>query len=203
MVSLPLFVFIQMADAQIQTTQLTPIQLPVGITYKGHVVNAFSWHDTLGDNLLIETETGDFKSKNATDDSRDAELYAYHYILTKDTFQLISKVADYVHECEFDITCKFIKGATSVTDLDGNGISEIWVMYKTACRSDVSPATMKIVMYENKTKYSIRGRNKIEMNEHSFEGGEMSMDGTFQNGNVLFKKYATDLWNKNILENFK
>lgn len=198
------FFFTNAVKAQNEVTHLTPIELPKGIAYKGNVVNAITWHDTLGNNLLIQTETGEFKSKGAPDESyRDAELYAYHYMLIKDTFQLVWKVADYIHECELDIQANFIKNSTAVTDLDKNGVSEIWVMYKTVCHGDVSPANMKIIMYENKTKYSIRGRNKIEINEHSFEGGEMTMDGAFQNGNPLFKKYATDLWNKNILETFQ
>ncbi len=192
------------ACAQINITHLTPIQLPKGISYKGHVVNAISWHDTLGNNLLIQTETGEFKSPQGQDETyRDAELYAYRYMLVKDTFQLVWKIADYIHACNTDIEARFIKNSTSVTDLDNNGISETWIMYKTICHGDVSPANMKIIMYEGKNKYSIRGRNRIEINEHSFEGGEMNLDPAFQNGNTLFKKYATDLWNKNILETWQ
>ena len=52
--------------------------------------------------------------------------------------------------------CEFIKNAAVVTDLDQDGIAETTVQYKLACRSDVSPALMKLVMHEGETKYAHR-----------------------------------------------
>lgn len=59
--------------------------------------------------------------------------------------------------CPVDVTCNFIPGSTAVTDLDKDGIAETKVQYSVACRGDVSPATMKMIMYENGVKYTLRG----------------------------------------------
>lgn len=59
--------------------------------------------------------------------------------------------------CPFDITCAFIENSTTITDLDKDGFAEVKLQYSLACRSDVSPATMKIMIYENGEKYSLSG----------------------------------------------
>ena len=59
--------------------------------------------------------------------------------------------------CPFDITCNFLSGSSAITDLDNDGIAEAKVQYTVACRSDVSPATMKLKMYENGIMYALWG----------------------------------------------
>jgi hypothetical protein len=66
-------------------------------------------------------------------------------------------MTDGVTSCPFDITCEFIKNAIKVTDLDNDGTAETTVQYKLACRSDVSPSNMKLIMHEGADKYALRG----------------------------------------------
>jgi len=66
-----------------------------------------------------------------------------------------------VKTCPFDITCNFVPGAITVTDLDKDGIAETKVQYIIACRSDVSPAIMKLALYENGTKYTLTGNTWV------------------------------------------
>ncbi|RFZ82290.1 hypothetical protein DYU05_16890 [Mucilaginibacter terrenus] len=74
-------------------------------------------------------------------------------------------------------------------------------MYKTACRGDVSPSDMKIIMYEGGKKYAVRGTNKIKVGEKIYEGGAYTTDEAFKTGPLVFAKYAATLWKKNLLSN--
>ena len=59
--------------------------------------------------------------------------------------------------CPFDITCGFIPGSATVTDLDKDGMADVKVQYSLACRSDVSPATMKLNIHEGNEEYLLKG----------------------------------------------
>lgn len=60
--------------------------------------------------------------------------------MTKQTW----KIYDYISDCFVDIKAKFIDNTFEITDLDNNGIAEIWLMYKTSCSGSLDPSDMKI-----------------------------------------------------------
>jgi hypothetical protein len=192
------------AAAQLKANTLTKNDIPVSIKYSGKIVYAVRYADSFGDHILVATETGEIATKNAADDSyRDATLYAYNYAVLRDSVKLTWKLTDYVKECPVDISASYIKDAFAVTDLNKDGKAEVWLMYKTVCRGDVSPGTMKIIMYENDRKSAIRGTNKVKYTEKDYTGGEYSFDDSFKKGPAVFRDYATALWEKNILETWE
>ena len=186
-------------------------QFPKPIKYEGFVKNAVRWKDKQGDNIAFTTETGYHFNKKFVHDSEystDAELFAYHYIISGNEAKPNWKIYDYISDCPVDIAASFVKNAFSVTDLDHNGIAEIWVMYKTACHGDVSPLNMKIIMYEGKNKYAMRGENKVQIGtlengEKEFIGGEFKLDENFKNGPKVFKEFAEKLWSDNLIETWE
>ncbi|MNJ91916.1 hypothetical protein D3C87_95710 [compost metagenome] len=193
LLSLPVF-----AQKKMELTNLKATQLPKGITYKGTLKTAVRWTDKLGDNLVITTVTGETASKSPeVEDSRDASLYAMHYLVFKDSVSQVWKVSDYVKECPFDIILNFIGNTFHVTDLNQDGIGEIWLMYKASCRSDVSPVDMKIIMYEGKQKYAMRGQNIVEPSKGESMGGDYKFDKAFDNGAASFRDFAKKLWKEN------
>ncbi|MGB4775073.1 MAG: hypothetical protein WBP45_07875 [Daejeonella sp.] len=143
-----LLVFISVtAFAQTEITNLNKSSLPKSIKYTGNLVNAIRYQDKLGDHIVITTETGEIKSKNSEDDdSKDAALYAYHYLIKNNSPALTWTVTDHVNDCQLDIKANYIKDTFRLTDLDKDGKSEIWLMYTTGCRGDVSPNSLKIIM---------------------------------------------------------
>ncbi|MFK7058713.1 M949_RS01915 family surface polysaccharide biosynthesis protein [Flavobacterium oreochromis] len=187
---------------QITLKKLDLTKLPKGIKYEGKIKTAVRWVDSLGDNIVILTETGIYKSKkfNHENDGRDAELFAYHFIIKDDNAFQIWRIYDFISDCPVDIETKFIKNSFQVTDLNLDGVSEIWIMYKTVCHGDVSPCDMKIIMYQGQQKYAIRGQNKVQLSENEFYGGEYKFDKAFANGPKEFLEFAKKLWNKNILQ---
>jgi uncharacterized protein Veg len=200
-------VFMLNAQEQIKLTQLDLAKLPKAIKYEGKIVTAVRFTDNVGDNIVITTETGiynnaKFKHEN---EGKDAELFAYHFIIKNDSVKQTWKVYDYTSDCPLDVEASFIKNTFQVTDLNKDGVAEIWLMYRVACRGDVSPADMKIIMYQAQQKYAMRGQNKVvadvdEKGNKQYLGGEYKFDPAFQTAPKEFTEFAEKLWNKNIME---
>jgi hypothetical protein len=191
----------------IQLTQLDTTQLPKGIKYEGKVNNAVRWTDSSGDNIVITTETGIYQSKKFKHENEggDAELFAYHFIVSNNILKQTWKVYDFISDCPVDIEASFVKNTFQVTDLNKDGVAEIWLMYKTVCHGDVSPCDMKIIMYHGQQKFAMRGQNKVvvgidEKGSKSYMGGEYKLDQAFVNGPKEFTEFARQLWKRNIMQ---
>lgn len=189
------------AEGQINSSKLLKANLPKSISYKGTFLDCITWNDLLGKNIVLLTETGAFIGKNQNSSytdcegtCRDAELYAYHYILKGDSVKVVWKLEDFERTCPFDVMAEFSKNSLVVTDLNRNNIGEVWFVYKLTCTSDVSPATMKLFMYENENKHAIRGTSKLIFSKNEIIGGEMKLDEKFKNSSLQVQKYARQLW---------
>jgi hypothetical protein len=186
---------------QINTTNLDTTKLPNSIKLTGSIKSAVRWTDKLGDNIVITTETGESINETAPSvDFRDAALYAYHFIVNKDSTNLTWKVYDFIKECPLDIEANFVKNTFQVTDLNNDGVAEVWLMYKTICHGDVSPCDMKIIMYQGQQKYAMRGHNKVRVSDKEFDGGDYQFDKAFIDGPTTFIDFAKKLWDKNIMQ---
>lgn len=198
-------------DFVLTVDKIDSTQFLSSIKYEGFIKNAVRWKDNLGDNIVITTETGydiNKKFKHEFDDSSDAELFAYHYIISGNDAKQTWKVYDYISDCPVDLVASFVKNTFKITDLNQNGIAEIWLMYKTVCHGDVSPSDMKIIMYEGNQKYAMRGENKVQVGvddkgKKEFEGGEFKFDENFKKAPKVFKDYAQKLWNANLIEKWE
>jgi len=196
--------FTQSAIAQIKTIPVDKKTIPQSIRYSGHVKDAVEYTDVDGRHLMITTETGNVDVKDEYGATQQkADVYAYNYIIAGNQYTLSWQMHDFTIECQVDTKAKYIPNTFAVTDLDNNGKAEVWLMYVTSCRGDVSPATMKIIMHEGSKKYAIRGENLVKVNDKEHYGGKYTMDGAFKAGPEAFRQYATQLWKKNILETFK
>ena len=134
------------------------------VKFKGKFQDAWKWNDALGENILVLSTVApyDDKAKNKDEeDGQTAEINAVQYAKKDGPFTEIWVMNEKVQACPFDITSEFIPKSTTMTDLDKNGIAEIKLQYRLACRSDVSPAEMKLVMYENGVKYGLVGSSWI------------------------------------------
>ena len=149
--------------SDIVTVSITPVKIaiadiPPSITIKGKALEAWKWSDKLGENILITSADAPHDEKDKDGEiAQSAEIHAYHYAKKDGDYEQVWFINDNVTSCPVDITCEFIPGSATVTDLDKNGIAEIKVQYTLACRGDVSPATMKLVLYENGVKYALMG----------------------------------------------
>lgn len=165
------------------------------VQYQGKIVGGVRWRDRNGENLLVLTQTGAVPSraKCGADEScpRDAEVYAYQYIVEAEKTTLLWKLTDFERNCDFDLYAGFILDSVSLTDLDSNGVAENTFLYKLSCRSDVSPARLKLIMHEGKNKFAIRGTIKLP---GDYGGGDMEVDSAFEKVGNPFLKHALDQW---------
>ena len=197
-------------QGQIALQQLDLNKTPKGIKYEGKIKTAVRWADSSGDHIVITTETGIYQSpkfKHESDGS-DAELFAYDFLVRNDSAFQTWRVYDFIADCPVDIDASFIKSTFNVTDLDSNGLAEIWLMYKTACHGDVSPCDMKIIMYQGTQKFAMRGQNKVwggtdDKGNKQYIGGEYKFDKAFADGPKVFLAFAKKLWDKNIMETWE
>jgi hypothetical protein len=186
---------------QFKLTKLDSSSLPMSIKYVGHIINAVSWTDSLGLNYVVTTETGRIYSKEKDeDDLFDAYLYAYHYVIKTKSCKLIWRIYDFNKGCDLDLDFYFIDKTFAVTDLDKNGIAEVWVMYKNYCHGDVSPVPTKIIMYEGTKKYALRGESRVQVSATDYVGGTYALDENFKTGIAIFKQYGEKLWTQNKIE---
>lgn len=152
--------------------------------YKGKPVEAASWTDSNGDNLVIITEVNG---------SANNELYGYHFIMDGNSGEELWKIQDFVKDCEFDIRLDYVPESLSITDLDDDGIGESTFLYNMSCKSDVSPDDLKLMMHENENKYALRGYTYISSVD---AGGDYKVDASFNNAPASFLQYAKEQWSK-------
>ncbi|RZK62223.1 MAG: hypothetical protein EOO59_03075 [Hymenobacter sp.] len=182
------------AQAQLRVSPLAPSAVPAALPRSGRVVQALRYTDRTGTYTVLATEIGPRPdpARHLQDDDQRADLYAYHYPAAgpASTWQ----VHDFVTECSLDLEARFLPKALSVTDLDQDGTAEVWLVYRTTCRGDVSPSTQKIIMYEGPRKYAVRGTSRIALGPGQHDGGTYVLDAAWQAAPVAFRQHAARLW---------
>jgi hypothetical protein len=200
LVSFSLLLPALIAKAQLRVSPLAPAAVPATLKHAGRVVQAVRYTDRTGTYTVLATQTGpvaDLAAKD-TDAAQRADLYAYQYPATglAPTWQ----VHDFVADCPLDLQARFRPKGVTVTDLNQDGLAEVWLVYRTVCRGDVSPSTQKIIMYEGTRKYAVRGTSRLNVGgEH--DGGTYTFDAALQAAPVVFRRYAAQLWQQHLDEN--
>jgi hypothetical protein len=181
------------AQAQLRVSPLAPAAVPATLKRSGRVVQALRYTDRTGTYTVLATEIGPRPDPAAqSSDGQRADLYAYHYPATgaAPTWQ----VHDFVDDCPLDLAAQFVPKSLTVTDLDQDGTAEVWLVYRTTCRGDVSPSTQKIIMYEGPRKYAVRGTSRLAIGGGKYDGGTYTLDAAWQAAPVAFRQQAAKLW---------
>lgn len=161
---------------------------------------AKKWHDVSGENWLVLYETGAYIEKGNVYPS--AKLSAVLYQKTDSGFVQQWKMMDYIYDCELDLTCEFYDDHLTITDIDQNGLAEITMVYALSCKGDVSPNQKKLIMYEGKNKYAIRGEELMILKKDTI-GGTMEADTAFSKAPPAFLTYAKEQWKKFGLQKYE
>jgi hypothetical protein len=181
------------AIAQPKVKKLTPKKIPSEVDYLGDVVLAIQWKDNVGENIVVFTQTAPAQNKDRPEkDLFEASVDARHYVLIEDHWRPRWNVHDQVNECGLKISANYEIESIDVTDIDEDGIGEVWMLYKIGCHGPDRPAYMKVIMYESETRYSIKGLSDAKIGQHR---GDYTIDPSFTNGPADFRDYAIELWN--------
>ncbi|MGI4870368.1 MAG: M949_RS01915 family surface polysaccharide biosynthesis protein [Janthinobacterium lividum] len=188
------------AHAQLQVSSLTAVAVPARLPHTGSVVQALRYTDRTGTYTVLATQVAPRIPPGKTaDDGPSADLYAYQYpaASTAPSWQL----HDYVAGCPLDLQARFCAKGLSVTDLNQDGTAEVWLVYRTVCRGDVSPSTQKIIMYEGSRKYAVRGTSRLATGPGQYSGGTYTLDAIWQAAPAAFRQHAAQIWQQHLIEN--
>ena len=158
--------------------------------------------DALGKGIVIASES-DISTRL---DNGGFEIRSQNLNITRraDDGSTVWIIRDGVNDCDVDGFGAKILDRTRMTDLDGDGLSEIWTAYTLECRSDPSPTSMKIIMYEGTQKHAMRGETRVtfSIGDGKFEtqGGEYEFDPSFRQAPENFRRYAKKLWDRLVAE---
>ena len=165
---------------------------------QGKIVKEIKYTDKTGDNVIVLTETDIITKKcHEYDICQNQDIFAYRYLIESGQAKKVWQVHDFVHDCFVDMTVGFIKKHIQITDLNNDGIKEVWLPYALQCAGDISPYELKIIMYEDSQKYALRG----ESLSYGI-GGKYKMDTKLKN-NPAFSKFSKSLWKKiKVVDNY-
>ncbi|USL95365.1 hypothetical protein D1J36_008785 [Riemerella anatipestifer] len=189
---------------EISYEKLSDKAIPQGLSFEGKVKEVVRVEDLQGEHIILLTETGIVPSKKVVnaDYEKEAKIFVYDYLYDKNEnkYKLNWKVQDFILNCEFDLSMNFVKDTFKITDLNHNGIAEIWTMYSMLCTSDISPDVMKIIMYEGKQKYALRGHATLMAGEDKLEEGEYQFDENLSKAPKEIKDFALKMWRNNSIQ---
>lgn len=189
------------AQAQAMAVRvLASRQVPAGVAFAGRVEAARQWTDRTGENLLLLTRTPEVPTPDGSnDDARDRELHAYHYVRQGAGWRLLWQTRDFVRDCPWDVVLSFVPGSLQVSDADRDGVAETAFVYRLACRSDVSPGDVKLIMHQGATKYAIRGTGDMRYLGSGYPAPQMRIDPALA-ANPALRAAAVRLWNRCVRE---
>jgi hypothetical protein len=161
--------------------------------YKGKIRYGKRWKDARGENIVILTESGVYW-KDIYDATRSAKLYAYHFLLNRDsTWEEAWKMNDMVDDCSWDVHCEFFEKSLNITDLDGDGLAEVSFAYALGCKGDGQPGEKKLVFFEGIDRYSLKGTTYYSENKKK---ADKVTETKFDDAPEAFVDYASEQWHK-------
>lgn len=180
----------QSSAAFMKPKKIMADELPAEVSVSGIFNEAWRWVDSLGENLFILSHQ--IKKEDAKDAPGEkvqtGTAYTAHYLKKEGKYRSFRSSNNDEQACVFDLVCDFIPGSTTITDLDNNGFAEIKIQLIKACRSDLSPATMHLVMREKEVSYVLIGTTWVPFNEDmnfNLTAGNLNLDGNKKSDDEL------------------
>ena len=156
----------------------------------GKVVISRHFEDKLGEGGLVYT-----KEEKQSPDGQVAVLRAYRFAGSPDSPKIVWQIEDGPAGCGAGgASADFFAAAPILTDLDDDGVEEVWTGYICGCAGDSGPADLKIVMHEGEKRYAMHGKTSTVSASGALQGGEGVMDQSFKDGPSAFRSFASKLW---------
>lgn len=167
------------------------------VSYDGRLVHSVTWTDKAGTHLFVASETGVRETSDSTGNKgKTAQIIAQHFMIG-DTIKRTWTEGDSIVFCPVMAEITFLP-LFYLTDLDKDGYNELWIMYRSLCHGELSPANMQLVMREESQRFTMIGTSKIQTADKQFFGGEYKFNNQFLEGNPVFKKRGMDIWNDHM-----
>lgn len=173
--------------------------LPSFVDYTSVDSDTLTWKDKQGQHFL-RMETSDIvKGKEPKTLSQSVRITH----MLKENGKIIEtwSYENGEYDCPVDVRAIF-RAAPRFSDLNNNGIYEMWFIIEKFCRGDISPAQIQIIMVDEKgQKYKLEGETKQTFPNGSIYGGEYDSKD-FKTLPQKYTNYAIDYFNRNNTELF-
>jgi hypothetical protein len=183
--------------AALKLTVLKKGELPAPVKAPDGLERAITFTDKNGLNVVVFASV---RRDHDGDAQRSARLTVEHFAIKDGRARSVRVVKDGVDDCDLDVVADFIHGATAVTDLDGDGLAELTFAYRTACKGDVSPDTLKLLLLRDGEKWILRGDDRIEVEPGRRVGGTFKPDPPPPKWPAEFLAHAKKTWAKILSE---
>ena len=163
----------------------------------GKLVRLIRYRDAAGDMLLVATQSPVYRTPPAQSpdyptENQEIEASAYR-LLPDGSAKHAWSVRDHVRRCDLETSAAFRPDLIEVTDVNGDGVAEVWLPYVLSCRSDPGPAAAKIIMREGDRKYAVRGETQYREGSRFIGGdGKLDMEGASPEAVT----YAKRIWRR-------
>src|SRR5690606_4372149 len=156
--------------------------------------DTLTWKDSQGIHLLL-LEQSDVVTDEENGFSSQT-IQATHWLKKDKGLQKTWSFQDGIKDCPVDIEAKFL-AAPQFSDLDNDGLFEIWFIIQKSCKGDVSPSLIEVVMVNHKNaKYFLEAEQKLVFPNGSTDGGTYDL-GDFESLPEPFQDYALEYLFKN------
>ncbi|MFM8348301.1 MAG: M949_RS01915 family surface polysaccharide biosynthesis protein [Bacteroidota bacterium] len=177
-------------------------RLKQGINIPGKVVATEEYTDAGGENVVVLSSTGVYydlwRSHEADgylwNNGREVILYAFGYRMKGGMPELVWQMEASILDCAEDIETEFYRDAVHLTNLDKDGVKEIWIMYREGCQAAPGPQGLHLLMVEGNTKHAMDGRTRYKTPNGIVTGGEYKFDAAFRKAPVQMREYAKRMW---------
>jgi hypothetical protein len=127
-------------------------------------------------------------------------LYAYRFLKKGDAWEEAWRVYHSIDDCPHFPVAQFAKGAFTLTDLNNDGEAEVWMVYISSCRGDVSPNYLYTTMETGNRQYNTYGECLLKLPNGDSMGGGFAFCDNFANAATppVFLQFAETLREKHI-----
>jgi len=151
-------------------------------------IDTVKYIDKAGIHLLSLSSSGEIAGSE--EGTRSSFIHMVHQLIRSDQNQILWEIKDGVEDCPVDVEAKFLS-EPRFTDFNNDGIKEVWMIYQTACKGDISPSTIIVKMMDERgIPYTLEGAQLLVYTDGTVEGGDYSFDTKFMKTNNTYRDYA-------------
>ncbi len=167
---------------------------------EGQLLSATEYASSGEQFILLQTESGYYETRPQANDPenihQNKEIHVYSYARDGEKIGALKfKLYDFVHHCPVAARLDFTGDSPFITDLDEDGVREVWISYYKSCKGDVSPDELKVFMYRKGIKHAIRGTTH-RLGEGRFTGGEYKADSRMQKADPRVRRFGEELFRR-------
>lgn len=169
--------------------------LPPFVDFTHDDGDTLTWADKQGVHFLVLHQSE--KTFHESEMTSSQYILAKHWLQEGNSRVETWSYQDGIEDCQVDIEAKFL-AAPRFADLDEDGVYEVWFITQMACKGDISPSRVQVVMVDNGTTYRMDAEEKLVFPDGTTDGGSYTL-GDFEQLPELYQTYAREYLYRNYV----